>query len=50
METEMAGKGAIGRQRLTMLDWMMKELGVSDGQQLGEIARNRKRWRESAQP
>lgn len=31
MEVKMAGKRARGRERLKMLDWMMKKLGVRDG-------------------
>lgn len=43
----MAGKRERGRQRLKMLYWMMKRLRVKVGKQLGKIARDRKRWKES---
>ena len=44
----MTGKRARGRRRLKMLDWMMERLRVKDGQQLDNVARNRKSWRERA--
>ena len=48
LEAEMAVKRTRSSQRLKMLDWMMERLRVKDGKQLGKIARDRKRWKESA--
>ena len=41
---------ARGRQRLKMLDWMMERLRVRDRKQLGNVAMDRKRWRERGPP
>ena len=31
---------------LKMLDWMMERLRIKDGKHLGNVAINRKRWKE----
>ena len=46
IETEMTGERARGRQRMKLLDWMMKKMDVRDGRQLADIARDRSRWRK----
>ena len=50
LEAEMGGKRARGRQRLKMLDWMMERLRIKGGKQLGNVAMNRKRWKEKEPP
>ena len=50
LEAEMTGKRARGRQRLKMLDWIMETFRVKDGEQLANVARDKKRWREREPP
>ena len=50
LEAEMGGKRAKGRQKLKMLDWMMERLRIKDGKQSGNVAMNRKRWKEKEPP
>lgn len=45
IETELGGKKAKGRQRIKMLDWMKNRLSVQKEQDLGEVARDRDKWR-----
>ena len=47
IEAEMAGKRARGRQRLKMLDWMMRKLCVKEEKQLTKFARDRMNWRSA---
>ena len=47
---ELTGKRARGRQRLKMLVWIMERFRVKDGEQLANVARDRKRWREREPP
>ena len=42
--------GRRGRQRVELLEWMMNRLGGRDERQLGKIARDRRRWEETAIP
>ena len=50
LEAEMTGKRASGRQRLKVLDCIMKRFRVKNGKQLANVARYRKRWREREPP
>ena len=44
IETEMKRNRARGRQRMKMLDWMKEKLKVKTNAELGDIAKERKKW------
>ena len=50
LEAEMGRKRARGRQRLKMLDSIIERLRIKDEKQLGNVAMNRKRWKEKEPP
>ena len=51
LEAEMEGKRVRGSQGLKILDWMKERLRVEDcSRQLGNVARDRKKWKERAPP
>ena len=50
LEAELTGKRARGRLRLKMLDWRLERFRVKDGEQLANVARDKKRWREREPP
>ena len=47
IETEMVDKRERGRQRMRMFDWMATRFNVRNAKDLGDIARDRGKWRKS---
>ena len=47
IETETVGKRARGRQSMRMFDWMTTRLNVCNAKDLGNIARDKEKWRKS---
>ena len=46
IENELVGKRARGRQRMMVCDWMTTRLNVCNVKDLGNIARDREKWRK----